>query len=264
MPMHIVYINLDTRPDRKIHCEHELGKLDLESKEIVRLSAVSLPDRRVGCSMSHLRALRMARDRGWDRVMIVEDDICFTQPQWFSAALRRALDGEIGFDVLLLAGNLATHLHGQRYVTPIAALDSEAQLCRVERCWTTTGYVVNSHYYDRLIDNVSDGIKHLLTSPHLGARFCIDVYWQHLMQSDEFLMIFPRTVSQLKSYSDIERKIIDYDWLMLDSFPCSPQSTHPAAHPPAYAAGLSLDATIQPAPPLDQPSETDLPAHRVD
>lgn len=217
--MHIIYINLDSRPDRKLHCEHELGKLCLPSKEIERLSAVSLPDRRVGCSMSHLRALRMARDRGWERVMIVEDDICFTRPEWFSAALRNVLDGEVGFDVLLLAGNLAKHLHGDRYVTPVCALEGGqgGQLCRVERCWTTTGYIVNSHYYDRLIDNVSDGIKNLLTKPHLGDKFCIDVYWHHVMQRDEFLMIFPRTVSQLRTYSDIERKIIDYDWLMLDS-----------------------------------------------
>ena len=227
--MHIIYINLDTRPDRKIHCEHELAKLDIPDKVVVRMSAVSVPDRRVGCSMSHLKALRMAKEKGWDRVMIVEDDICFKRPGWLSAALRGALGSEVGFDVLLIAGNLAKHLHGDRYLGECVVADCggdgssssvhpapPAMLHRVERCWTTTGYIVNAHYYDTMIDNISDGIKHLLNSPHLGAMFCIDVYWHHLMQRDEFLMITPRTVSQLNSYSDIERRVVDYDWLMLD------------------------------------------------
>lgn len=226
--MHILYINLDGRPDRRIHCEHELAKLDIPDKHITRLPAVKVPDARVGCSMSHLRALRMARDLGWPEVMIVEDDIRFTQPEWYSAALRAVLDSpDAGFDVLLLAGNLAKHLadaqtHPNSHpiaaeLPGAAALTPQPTLHKVTRCWTTTGYIVKAHFYDTLIDNVSDGIKRLLNSPHFGSAFCIDVYWQHLMPYSEFLIVAPRTVSQLHAFSDIERKVVDYDWLMLDS-----------------------------------------------
>lgn len=223
--MHILYINLDGRPDRRIHCEHELAKLDVPDKHITRLSAVKVVDARVGCSMSHLKALRMARDAAWPEVMIVEDDIRFTQPEWYSAALRAVLDSpDAGFDVLLLAGNLARHLADTRdrpNSHPVAAtlacsLSPQPTLHKVDRCWTTTGYIVKAHFYDRLIGNVSYGIKRLLASPHFGSAFCIDVYWQHLMTDSEFLIIMPRTVSQLHAFSDIERKVVDYDWLMLD------------------------------------------------
>jgi glycosyl transferase family 25 len=246
--MKCVYINLESRPDRRHHCERELEKLSAHAAaaaaasasspltlDIVRFPAISVPDTRVACSMSHLAVLRIAKANQWPQVMVVEDDICFTQPAWFSSALTAVLNSDrVGFDVLLLGANLATQVVGNMYSQPHYTHDELLEIFRdvvdltplpsihkVHRAWTTTGYIVQAHYYDAMIDNICDGIKNLLNKPHMGKVFCIDVYWHHLMATGEFLAILPRTVSQIHSFSDIERTVISYDSLMLDTFPNS-------------------------------------------
>ena len=44
-----------------------------------RFPAIELKNGRLGCSMSHLRCIEMAKERGWDHVFICEDDITFTR-----------------------------------------------------------------------------------------------------------------------------------------------------------------------------------------
>ena len=73
----ILYINLTKREDRKIHVEHQLSLIGLSGE---RFNAIKLKNGRVGCSMSHLKCVELAKERNWDHVFICEDDITFTKP----------------------------------------------------------------------------------------------------------------------------------------------------------------------------------------
>jgi GR25 family glycosyltransferase involved in LPS biosynthesis len=42
-----------------------------------RFNAIKLANGRVGCSMSHLRCLQLAKDRNYDHLLICEDDTTF-------------------------------------------------------------------------------------------------------------------------------------------------------------------------------------------
>lgn len=53
------YINLDRRTDRRAEIEKELEGLAME-----RFPAVSHPNGAIGCTMSHLACLKLARERG--------------------------------------------------------------------------------------------------------------------------------------------------------------------------------------------------------
>ena len=97
------YINLEHRTDRKESVVKQLSSVDLSG---TRFNAVKMNDGRVGCTISHIRCLELAKQNKWDHVLIVEDDILFTQPDKFKYQFKQFLSNEtINWDVLLLAGN---------------------------------------------------------------------------------------------------------------------------------------------------------------
>lgn len=204
MLKNIFYINLEHRTDRKAHVESELAKMGWT--DYTRFNAIKLHDGRVGCSMSHLKILKMAREMDLDYVTIIEDDIEFTNPEKYKLMLKAFFKKNLDYDVFLLAGNIRK---------PITKVDGFAY--RVQKSFTTTGYVVKKHYYDKLITNIENGIAQLLKYPDKHGHFAIDTYWMNLQKVDIWLILIPRTVTQYTDYSDIEEKDVNYSRLMLDN-----------------------------------------------
>ena len=199
---HAFYINLENRPDRKEHVEKQLQNIGIEA---TRFNAIKLSNGAVGCSMSHLKCLEIAKQNNWDHVMIVEDDILFLNPNVFKNQLNKFLKNHKNFDVLLIAGN---------NVPPYQKIDDSC--VKVYRCQTTTGYIVQSHYYDKLISNIKEGIKQLITNPDQHILYAIDKYWFRLQEKDNWFLVTPLTVTQKEGYSDIEKRPTNYTKVMID------------------------------------------------
>ena len=173
-----------------------------------RFNAVKLKDGRIGCSMSHLSLLKKAKQEKLDYIVIIEDDAHFLNKIFINNTISYINENNINFDVLLLAGNIRER--------PIAI--NEQNVYKIKKCCTTTAYIVKSHYYDKLIQNIQEGIQKLLKKPEEHYFYAIDVYWHHLQNNDNWKMVFPRTVTQRADYSDIEKCNINYDYLMLDKY----------------------------------------------
>ena len=77
---HAFYINLESRPDRQIYVEKELKKIGIKAD---RFNAIKLPNGALGCSMSHLKCIEMAKENDWEHILIVEDDIQFLNHELF-------------------------------------------------------------------------------------------------------------------------------------------------------------------------------------
>ena len=101
MLKNVYYINLEERKDRKELVENELNELGWEYE---RFNAIKTTNGRVGCSMSHLKLIQMAKEKDLDYIVIVEDDIQFMRKSWYNEKIKNILDNN--FDVFLLAGNL--------------------------------------------------------------------------------------------------------------------------------------------------------------
>ena len=199
---HAFFINLDSRPDRKQHVEGQMSTLGIQAE---RFKAIKLKNGAIGCSMSHIKLLEMAKANDWPHVLIVEDDILFTKPAIFVEQLNRFLAMHKDFDVALFAGN---------NMPPYAVVDDSC--VRVSKCQTTTGYLVQRHYYDTLIANYKKGIECLMREPHNHALYAIDKYWFHLQALHKWYLITPLTVVQREDYSDIEKRPTNYMRHMLD------------------------------------------------
>ena len=70
----IIYINLDKRTDRKAEIEQELQHNNLRFE---RFPAIQTPEGCIGCSLSHLQVVKLAKERGYNNILILEDDFMF-------------------------------------------------------------------------------------------------------------------------------------------------------------------------------------------
>jgi glycosyl transferase family 25 len=200
----IFYINLEHRLDRKEHIEGQLLKIGFNNFE--RFNAIKMENGAVGCSMSHLKLLQQALKEKLDHILIVEDDILFMDPELFKTQLDKFLK-KMGsnWDVVLLAGN---------NMPPYETIDDTC--VKVSRCQTTTGYLVNGNYIEKLMNNVKMGLTNLLREPEKHAHYAIDKHWFALQSLDNWFLITPLTVVQREDYSDIEKKVINYQESMTD------------------------------------------------
>jgi hypothetical protein len=200
---YILYINLDSRPDRLKHILSEMDKMQVIGE---RVAAIKMPHGSIGCTMSHIKCLELAKERGWPYVFIFEDDILFLNPNVVKENLIKFSENrEIDWDVVIIGGNNCP------------PYERIADYCiKVSNNQTTTGYIVKAHYYDTLIHNFRESAGHLLREPGKRNLYALDIYWKSLQKADNWYMITPPTVVQLDDYSDIEGRRVNYSGLMLD------------------------------------------------
>lgn len=200
---HTLYINLEHRNDRREHAEAEFAKMGIRAE---RVNAVKLDVGAVGCTLSHIKCIKLAKERNYEQVFICEDDITFTNPELFKTLLTQFYENDdILWDVLIIGGN---------NVPPFQKV--EPYCARIFNCQTTTGYIVKQSYYDTLLANFKESADNLLRQPNNTREYALDIYWKRLQMQDFWYMLMPATVTQYESYSDIENRNVNYEWLMLD------------------------------------------------
>ena len=199
---HAFYINLASRPDRKQHVEEQLKIMDIPAQ---RFNAIKLANGALGCSMSHLKCLETAKKNNWSHLLVIEDDIKFLDPNLFKKQMNTFLSNHKGWDVVIVGGN---------NVPPYQKIDDTC--VKVSSCQTTTGYLVNGHYFDILIENFRTGIKKLIENPQSPVLYAIDKYWFNLQKIHNWFLIIPLTVTQREDYSDIEKRATNYAHVMTD------------------------------------------------
>ena len=101
--IHVVYINLTSRTDRNERVQSELKKIGVDNPE--RFNAIKLEDGALGCSMSHLKCIELAKKNNYEYVFVCEDDIEFLNPELFLTQLKNFLTSNIAWDTILVAGN---------------------------------------------------------------------------------------------------------------------------------------------------------------
>jgi GR25 family glycosyltransferase involved in LPS biosynthesis len=202
----VYYINLEQRTDRKKHMENQFQQLNWNG---TRIPAIKTPNGAVGCTISHIKCLQMAIQLNLDYIVILEDDIYFLNPTLFCQQLQTTLNSLSNWDVILFAGNNAN--------TYTRINDA---CVKIKNTQTTTGYMVNKHYFNTLMMNMKEGLSKLIKEPHLHFYYAIDKYWFLLQEKDNWYIVTPLMVTQMEGYSDIEKRNTNYSraMLMLDKY----------------------------------------------
>jgi GR25 family glycosyltransferase involved in LPS biosynthesis len=187
----IFYINLDKRTDRRENIENLLNEYGLEYE---RYSAIPTPDSGiVGCGYSHLNVLKLARERGYKNVLILEDDFEFVVgKEEFEAQLAQLFESGLPFDVCMISYIIQkSEDAASEYPFVRRILDGQ----------TASGYIVNQHYFDELI-NLYEWAIPLLEKTNEHWHYANDLVWKRLQPKHQWYYMSKRLGRQCDSYSD--------------------------------------------------------------
>ena len=173
----IFVINLDKRKDRLDQVSEMLKGYDWE-----RIEAIETAKGYYGCVLSHIKALKVAKERDLPEVIIMEDDFHFVG------------DGKFYYppecDVCLYSCLL------------IDKEDYDENFYKINKAQHTDFYLVKQHYYDKLISIFTESLINL--SYEYKKENYLDVYWKKAQVEDLFLCPLIRLGYQREGYSDIK------------------------------------------------------------
>jgi glycosyl transferase family 25 len=184
----IIYINLDKRTGRKREMEEELRSHGLEAERFpAHYNELGI----AGCTHSHLDVLKLAKERDYPNVLILEDDFEFlVSKEEFEQELSALFAEAPKFDVCMLSYNL---------------IDSEeipqTPFRRVLEAQTASGYIVNRHYYDELIQ-LYERVLPLLIQTVEHWNYANDQAWKPLQRRDQWICFSKRLGKQRAGFSD--------------------------------------------------------------
>ena len=194
----IFYINLDHRTDRREEIEGELAKAGITNYE--RFPAIRSSPGIIGCGLSHLAVLKLARSRGYNNVLIFEDDFEFLVGSDTFRKYMGDLFAEVkSYDVIMLA----YAIDKSEPFSPLVKQVFEGQ--------TASGYLVHSKFYDTLIDLYEDAMPKLISTVE-HRIYANDQIWKKLQPASEWYATTTRIGKQRASMSDsgMEPVFTDY------------------------------------------------------
>ena len=197
----IIYINLDYREDRKDEIESEIEKMNLTEKT-ERFRGIRVVDQGIlGCTKSHLAVLKLAKERGYKNVLILEDDFEFiVSKEEFERELSTFFESGIDYDVCMLSYLLTQEEEPE---------SNDQNVKRVIEAQTASGYLVNAKYYDTIIE-LYEWAWPLLENTKAHWLYANDQCWKTLQKKDNWYYFANRLGKQRASYSDNSMTYMDY------------------------------------------------------
>jgi glycosyl transferase family 25 len=193
---HCYLINLDDKTERMNDSINELSKLNIKP---IRFNAVRHEKGAIGCSLSHLGVLNLAKLKNHEYVLVCEDDNQILNVDELKKSINQFLEDKIEWDVLLLSAN---------NYRPFEKTSNH--YIKVKNAQCANAYIVRKHYYDTLIQIWEKSVIKLSQNTQLHAIYALDQYWKILQKKDNWYLIIPTNIIQKPEYSSIENRIVDY------------------------------------------------------
>lgn len=193
----IYCINLDERTDRWEHAQKEFTKAGILDR-VIRFSAIRDIDGRVGVIKSNVEIVKIAKQKKLKNVLVFEDDFEFIvdNPQ---QVLQQSLNqvGEIKWCLFYLGANTHEKL-----------IKFKPNLILLRNAFAVHSMAYSNLIYDEFLMKF-ENIKTIRTFDDI-----LDVYLAKKIQ-DKYvsLMVNPMMTTQMNSYSDIEKRVVNYDFI---------------------------------------------------
>lgn len=191
-------INVDGHTERWQRVSAELSRIGIECE---RFSAI-VPDSRsamldateIGCSLSHCAVVKIAKRRGYNTILILEDDVVF-RPDFSSSWLSIVNDlAKIPFDLFYF-------YDWER----VEQCSMKSKLVRTDGTLCTHAYAISKCFYDRFLTEVL-------------AQIDTSIIDQTLLKiKAEKWAVTPNLAGQAEGYSTIYKCIKRFRWSAKDS-----------------------------------------------
>lgn len=196
----IFCINLDRRKDRWEETVSELKKWDV-LKNVNRISAVDgnklknnypIKNGELGLIETHLKLIRNAKSKKYKNILLIEDDIEFTEEINNIDNYFNLLPND--WDMLWLGGN--HNIHAGKKINLI-----NDKIIKCDETYATQCVAINNSVYDLLIDVLIKKEKPL------------DVYYSDVQKFKNCYSFYPSMALQRPSFSDIQNQHQDNRWI---------------------------------------------------
>ena len=187
-------INLERRPDRLEHIQKEM---DYMGWEYELFKAVDL-NNHGGCTLSHVEILKIAKERGYESVMVIEDDCTFLP---YSKDLINKIEtetGEFEFGIINLAPTLNRPVNRSEELPLFLDITNLPPKKEHERGIFATNMIL---YHNSIYDNVIE-----MEKPEILGYYAIDDYiYQFILPIKQSYSPILPIAPQMSSWSDVSQ-----------------------------------------------------------
>ena len=201
MTTQVYYINLDHRKDRRDHIEKTLAAAGFTGE---RFPAIRNDEcGAIGCSYSHAHVLEQFLKTDKEFCIVLEDDFTFVNPGEAKTRIQHLLECADTWDLVMLAGKAISTEECK-----------DPSIRRVIDAQTTSGYLLKRSFAPTLLKNYLEGVSQqdVYVKKHKKPShpYCLDIHWKQLQPISKWFICEPKLGFQLVSYSDIEKRVVDY------------------------------------------------------
>ena len=200
----VYYINLEHRTDRYEHINKELAKTNIDSNKINKINGIYIKGFGIlGCAKSHILALEqfLATPDNIQTCIIFEDDFTFTKSiEEINELINNFFNNVKEYDILMLASNTI-----QEEPTEYSFIT------KIINAQTLSGYSVSKKFVSTLLNNYKSSVQILEYIGYKVHNYCFDIFMKQLQPNSQWYCLNPKIGKQIKSYSDIENQIVNYD-----------------------------------------------------
>lgn len=203
---HIFVLNLDYRREKWQHAKNELRYIGENGEDFERFSAidgeehsksdgVDIKPGALGCSLSHLKIYSEANKRGYEKIVVLEDDVIFEKN--FNSRFERSYN-QLPEDWQFL------YLGGNHRELP-DNYSENLNICN--RTWATHAYLIGREYREVIKQRVQNDD---FSQP-------VDNVFGDLQTDYDFFVCDPRIAIQKEGFSDVVGIQRNYDHVLKES-----------------------------------------------
>ena len=224
----IFIINLESRPDRKLQILDEMKKQNISENNYEFFKAIRPtpeevqewnpkyceynknsihPDKFVGytqgslgCLKSHVEICKIAMERGYENILILEDDTEFVKSIDNIVDYINKINNS--YDMLYLAGRHISKNHNKHSLSNMSYIknnNNTISTIKSNNILTTGSYCIKKPAMEYLINNINNYSKE------------IDVFYVEKIQSNfDCYLCIPNITKQRDGYSDIQQNNVNY------------------------------------------------------
>ena len=200
----ILYINLEHREDRRAQAEIEFEKQGIIAERIEAIKgnpdnlSTSLLPGDVGCILSNIKCLSLAKENNWGTVLIFEDDVEFRP---FASVLFKEWWKGVpeDWDMVYLGGNhfgCDSRLKNAPRIVPVTK-----HIYRTYHTLACHAFVIKNTMYDHMIENLNK-LENTNDMVYAQAQTKFNVY-----------IFKPNLAWQRAGFSDINNIDCNYDFM---------------------------------------------------
>jgi hypothetical protein len=187
-------VNLERRPDRLEHIQKEMDYIGWEYE---LFKAIDL-NNHGGCTLSHTEIIKIAKERGYDSVMVIEDDCTFLPYSKDLISKIHTESGDFEFGIINLAPTLNRKVNRSEKNPLFLDITNLPPKLEHERGVFATNMII---YHSSVYDDVLE-----LEKPEKLGYYAIDDYLYQfiLLFKQSYCPILP-IAPQMSSWSDVSQ-----------------------------------------------------------